>query len=516
VDDDHFDAYIFVGSIPEILDTYTTLTGKAHVPPAWSFGFWQSKISYSSAAETLEVVHRMRAEKLPFDVLHLDTFWYRRDWFCDLEFDPDRFPDPAAYLAELHGLGVKVSLWQLPYIPATSALFDELAAVGGFVMHRDGDIYDVGICYTPDWDGGRVGCIDFTNPAAVKVYQRRLSELFELGISAIKADFGEQAPVDGVYWDGTPGSKAHNVYPLLYNKTVAEVTHRSTGDWLIWARSAYAGSQRYPLHWGGDPSVRWDNLLANVSGGLSLGLSGFSFWSMDIGGFVGEPDDQLLIRWLQAGLFLSHSRIHGFGNRELYGRGATTGIARGLLNLRYRLLPYILAQAESSAEAGLPLARALVVDYQDDPATWPIGDQWLLGPDLLVAPVVDPFGRRRVYLPSGGWEHWFTGVRFDGGQWIDVESPIEEFPLYQRLGSVVPLGPVVAHVGERPTDRLELRVRLGDEVHELRTRAVVDGSTVGIELSPNGNLVVTGLGRRVRLDVNRLDPAASGTVTQID
>jgi alpha-D-xyloside xylohydrolase len=492
IDDDFLDAFVFVGDVRQVLDAYTDLTGRPNVPPDWSFGFWQSKISYSSATETLEIAERMRSEDLPFDVLHVDTHWFRRDWICDLEFDPERFPDPAGYLDAMAAKGVKVSLWQLPYIPEGSALFKELEAVDGFVRREDGDLYDIGLCYSPEWEGGRVGCIDFTNPDAVDVYQRRLGELLDLGVGAIKVDFGEQAPLDGVYHDGTPGHRMHNRYPLLYNQAVAEVTHDRTGEWIVWARSAFAGSQRYPLHWGGDSSARWDNLVANVGGGLSLGLCGFPFWSMDIGGFFGEPDDHLLVRWLQAGLFLSHSRIHGFGNRELYGRGATTDMARDLLHLRYRLLPYLLGQAHRAAEASVPLARPLVVDHPDDPTTWHIGDQWLLGDDLLVAPVTTPDGQRRVYLPDGEWVHWFTGETHRGRTWLTTHSPIEHFPLYQRVASLVPLGPVMPHVRARPTDVLSLRVGAPSATHDWQGVARVDGTTVTLTTTRRDPTVVVG------------------------
>ncbi|MFN7148239.1 MAG: TIM-barrel domain-containing protein [Microthrixaceae bacterium] len=494
VDDDWFDAFVFVGDVRQVLGAYTELTGRPNVPPDWSFGFWQSKISYSSAAETLEVAERMRAAELPFDVLHLDTHWFRSDWYCDLEFDPTRFPDPEGYLRAMAAMGVKVSLWQLPYIPEGSALFDELAAVDGFVRREDGSLYDIGLCYSPDWTGGQVGCIDFSNPAAVQVHQRWLGRLFDLGARAIKVDFGEQAPLDGVYHDGTPGHRMHNRYPLLYNQAVAEATHAATGEWIIWARAAFAGSQRYPLHWGGDSSARWDNLFADVGGGLSLGLCGFPFWSMDIGGFLGEPDDDLLIRWLQAGLFLSHSRIHGFGDRELYDRGATTDVARDLLQLRYRLLPYLLGQAHLCATQGVPLARALVVDHPDDPSTWHLGNQWLLGDDLLVAPVADPDGRRRVYLPEGEWVHWFTGEAHRGPRWITTHSPLEQFPLYQRAGSLIPLAPVMAHVGERPVDVLTLRIGDPSAVFDWTGVARVDGEAVTISTArPDDGVVVAGL-----------------------
>lgn len=459
IEDDHLDQYVFVGDPKTILDRYTTLTGKAHVPPRWSFGWWQSKISYSSAAEALDIVRRYRAADLPLDVLHLDTHWYAEDWRCDLEFDAERFPDPAGFLAEMADLGVKVSLWQLPYIPEGSTLFDEIDEVGGFVGHPDGGLYDIGLCYSPGFEG-RVGCIDFTNPDGVAVYQRHLRRLHDLGAAAIKADFGEEAPLDGVYHDGTPGHLAHNEYPLLYNRAVAEATHDATGEWIIWARSAWAGSQRYPLHWGGDSSSNWDNLGPQLAAGLSMGASGFSFWSQDIGGFVAQGDvgGDLLVRWIQAGLLLSHARIHGTGTRELDTLPPDTLAAiRPALELRYRLLPYLIGEAQRSAEAGLPMARPLVVELPDDPTTWHIDDQWLLGEHLLVAPILDPSGRRRAYLPEGRWLDWWTDEIVEGQRWIDVDRPIDQVPLWIRDGGVVALGPALGHVDERSTDHLTLR-----------------------------------------------------------
>ncbi len=458
VEDDFLDYYLFVGSPKEILARYTDLTGRSAMPPRWSFGFWQSKISYSSAEEALEVVRKNREHAIPTDVLHLDTHWFRDDWRCDLEFDPERFPDPSAFTKEMGELGAKVSLWQLPYIPEGSTLFDDLLAVNGFVETADGGLYDVGLCYTPGFSG-RVGCIDFTNPEAVRVYQSHLRRLFDLGARVIKADFGEQAPLDGVYHDGTPGHRMHNLYPLLYNRAVAEVTEQATGESILWARSAWAGSQRYPLHWGGDSSANWHNLGPQIAGGLSLGLSGFPFWSMDIGGFVGEASGPLLVRWMQAGVFFSHPRIHGSGDRELWKRDPETlRICRDYVQIHYRLLPYLWATARDSIERALPVSRALVLEFPDDPTTRSIGDQWLVGDALLVAPILDETGRRRVYLPEGGWTDWWTGERTEGPRWISVAADLATLPLWLRDGAAIPLGPVMDHVDQRPLDSLTLRI----------------------------------------------------------
>ena len=481
IEDDELDQFVFIGSPKQILDRYTTLTGKAHMPPRWSFGWWQSKISYRSADEVLDVARRQRAAGLPIDVVHLDTHWFREDWRNDLEFDPERFPDPAAFLAELRSMGVHVCVWQLPYIPEGSALFDELTAADAFVRTADGrEMYDVRICYTPGFRG-RVGIIDFTNPAAVDVYTEHLRRLHDLGVAVIKVDFGEQAPLDGTYHDGTPGTRVHNLYPLLYNRAVAEATHGATGHWIIWARSAWAGSQRYPLHWGGDSSPNWDNLAPQLAGGLSLGCCGFTFWSQDIGGFLRETGGELLIRWLQASLFMSHTRIHGVGTRELADhRGEVLRIGREFLELRYRLLPYLLGEARRSAAAGLPLMRALVIEFPDDPNTWHIDDQWLLGEHLLVAPMLEPGTRRRVYLPPGRWADWWTGDVLDGTQWIAVDVPLDRIPLYVRDGGAVGLGRAGAWVGDLPTERLDLRAGAPTDERAGATGVLdIDGAIVG-------------------------------------
>jgi alpha-D-xyloside xylohydrolase len=510
VEDDFLDYYIILGDLKQVLDRYTDITGKGALPPKWSFGYWQSKISYSSADETLQIVRDFRAADVPVDVIHLDTFWFREDWRCDLEFDPERFPDPAGYMSEMADLGVKVSLWQLPYIPEGSALYDELAAAGGFVRTEDGDIYDIGVCLTPGFNG-RVGCIDFTNPAGVEVYKRHLRRLFEMGARVIKVDFGEQAPLDGVYHDGTPGHRAHNLYPLLYNEAVAEVTRECTGENIIWARSTWAGSQRYPVHWGGDSTPNWHNIAPQMAGGLSFGLSGFQFWSQDIGGFIGMTDGDLLVRWFQAGMFNSHSRIHGAGTRELTAFGGDVlNICRDFLHLRYALLPYIYAQAATCVERSLPMMRPLALEFQHDPTTWPIYDQWLFGDSLLVAPIMDPSGRRRVYMPDGRWTDWWTGQRLEGRRWIDVEVPLERMPLYMREGAVIPIGPRMLHVGERPTDSITLRVAPltsdGERVHGVALDHGFAQSRYQARAGRHEVVVTGGGGVRFSLDVSGSEP----------
>jgi alpha-D-xyloside xylohydrolase len=458
VDDPFLDYFFIAGSIKDVLAGYTRLTGRPQVPPAWTFGYWQSKISYKSAEEVLEIARQMRAHQIPCDVIHLDTFWFKEDWYCDLEFDPVRFPDPEGFFKQLKDLGIRVSLWQLPYIPEGSAYFEELKAVDGFVKTKDGAIYDSKTCFTPGFKGV-VGIIDFTNPKAVAVFQARVRRLLELGASVIKTDFGEFAPVDGVYHNGTLGRRMHNLYPLLYNKAAFEVTQAVTGEGVVWARSAWAGSQRYPLHWGGDSSPNFHNIIPQLCGGLSLGLSGFAFWSQDIGGFCGTTDDLLLICWMQFGMFLSHSRIHGYGDRELHKFSAKVlEHCRDVIQLRYSLIPYILGSAVQSASQSLPMARALVIEFQEDPTTWGIGDEYLFGDSFLVAPIFTADGFRRIYLPEGEWTSWWTGTRERGLRWIDAQWPLDQFPLYLRDGALVPTCAVSNYVGEVPLKKLKVKV----------------------------------------------------------
>ncbi len=275
--DDELDLFVFFGTPKEILDAYTTLTGKAAMPPLWSFGLWMSRITYSTEDQVREVAAKLRQNRIPSDVIHLDTGWFETDWRCDYEFSTSRFKDPQKMIADLKKNGFHISLWQLPYFVPKNKLFPEIIEKGLFVRNNKGGL--------PEEDA----ILDFSNPAAVAWYQEKIGNLLRMGVGAIKVDFGEAAPHNGLYASGRTGFYEHNLYPLRYNKTVADITRQVTGENIIWARSAWAGSQRYPLHWGGDAENTDVGMAGTLRGGLSFGLSGFSFWSHDIGGFVQRP-----------------------------------------------------------------------------------------------------------------------------------------------------------------------------------------------------------------------------------
>lgn len=479
--DDFVDYYVFTGDIKTIIDTYTDLTGKSPMPPKWSFGYWQSKISYESAEEGLEIVKSLRKADFPCDVIHFDTNWFEENWKCDWEFSKERFPDPEGWMKELLDLGVKVSVWQLPYVRGGTRAFDEIASVDGFVKNKDGEIYDI---RTLDIMARRpevIGIIDFTNPKAVLVYQELLRRLYKLGVRVIKTDFGEAAPEDGVYYDGTSGKDMHNLYPLLYNKVAFEVTKEFFGEGIVWGRAAYAGNQRYPLYWGGDNSPNLNNIVPQLAGGLSLGFSGFTFWSQDVGGFMGDTNDNLLIRWMQFSILMSHIRIHGEGTRELYKfSDKCQDICRKYLKLRYRMLPYIWGTSEACCRSGLPVTRALVIDYQDDPNVWNIEDQYMSGDSFMVAPIYTEDNKRMVYFPKGVWTDWNTGEKITGGCWKEIYADLDTLPLYVKEGAIIPLCPEMNYVGEKEIDEIELRIFPFERDVESKFSIVTDKESIDV------------------------------------
>ncbi len=427
IGDDDLDLFIFIGTPKEILDAYTDLTGKSPVPPLWSFGLWMSRITYFSEREVREVAARLRKLKIPSDVIHIDTGWFEVDWQNDFQFAASRFDDPRAMMRDLKDIGFQISLWQLPYFSPGNSLFEEIVAEGYAVTDAKGNIHN------------EDAIIDFSNPRAIAWYRGHMQNLLELGVAAIKVDFGEAAPLRGLYASGRSGFYEHNLYPLRYNKVVADITREVKGENIIWARSAWAGSQRYPVHWGGDAANTSTAMLSTLRGGLSLGLSGFSFWSHDIGGFPSETPEELYRRWLPFGILSSHSRTHGNPPKEpwYFGEDFTTAF-RESVELKYRLMPYVYAQATHCSRNGLPFVRALFIEYPDDPGSWLIEDQYLFGSDILIAPLFESNTTERdVYLPPGIWIDYQTGRSYPGG-WHRIEQGSIPVIMLVRDGTALP------------------------------------------------------------------------------
>ena len=425
--DDEADIFVFLGPPKDVLDEYTKLTGKAPMPPLWSFGLWMSRISYFSEDETRAVAAKLRANRIPSDVIHLDTGWFETDWRTDYEFSKTRFKDPAKMIADLKKDGFDISLWQLPYFVPKNRLFPEILEKDLFVHDGKGKLpYDDAV-------------LDFSNPATIQWYRDKIAGLLRLGVGAIKVDFGEAAPLAGMYHSGRSGFYEHNLYPLRYNKVVAEVTKEVTGENIIWARSAWAGSQRYPIHWGGDAGKMDIGMPASLRGGLSLGLSGFTFWSHDIGGFFGDKAEDVYHRWVPFGMLTSHTRSHGQPPKEPweFSPGFLADY-RKAAEMKYRLMPYIYAQAKDSSERGLPMLRALFVEYPDDPGSWLVEDEYLLGSDILVAPLLETgMTARAVYLPPGKWIDYQTAKVYAGG-WQQIAAGALPVIVLVRDGAVLP------------------------------------------------------------------------------
>jgi alpha-D-xyloside xylohydrolase len=447
--------FIGGGSVERVLYHYRCLTGFPQDVPLWSYGTWMSRMTYFSEQEVRAVGDRLRQEGFPCDVLHLDTGWFAKDWVCEWEFSAERFPEPEAFMRDMREQGYRITLWQTPEIGKGNKLL-ELAREkrylaprkpGTAIVDHDYSIQDI------------AGQIDFSNPEAVAWYQGLLERLLKMGAAAIKTDFGETVDADGDYY-GLPAEKLHNLYPLLYQKAAYEITERTTGEGIIWARSSWAGCQRYPVHWGGDAACSWDGLAGSIRGGLHLGLSGFAFWSHDVPGFHGvpnfmnsRPSDDLYVRWTQVGVFTSHLRYHGANPREPYEYPAVADIVRRWLRLRYALIPYLVDQGRKAIQGGLPVFRALVFHHEDDPTCWHIDDQYYLGDAFLVAPVMNATGIRDVYLPEGAWVDLWSGTRLAGPCWLkNVRSVLEHMPVYARYGAAVPVYPHLV----QSTDDLDL------------------------------------------------------------
>ena len=453
--DETMDFFIFFGEPKDVLNAYTDVTGKSPMLPLWTFGTWMSRITYFSQEEGLDIARKLRANKIPSDVIHFDTGWFGVDWQCDYEFAKDRFKDPVAMLKSMKKDGFHTCLWQLPYFTPKNRYFRELVDGGMAVHNGNGTLsYEDAV-------------LDLSNPKTVAWYQGKIANLIKQGVSAIKCDFGEAAPYDGIYASGKTGFYEHNLYPLRYNKALWQAVRDNTPDHegVIWARSAWAGSQRYPLHWGGDAAtneIGSVGMLGDLRGGLSFGLSGFSFWSHDMGGFVTKSPDDLYRRWLPFGFLSSHTRAHGAPPTEpwLISESFTKAF-RQSAEMKYKLMPYVYAQAKDCSERGLSMVRALLVEFPDDPGAWFVEDEYMFGSQILVAPMLETGKSRTVYLPRGKWIDYQTGKVYEGGY---QTIPTAEIPcvILVKDGSLIPHVPVAQNTGDIKWDKVELKAYKAD------------------------------------------------------
>nr|WP_319776607.1 alpha-xylosidase [uncultured Sphaerochaeta sp.] len=435
------DYYLIAGNTgKEVLGRYTRLSGRPALVPPWSFGLWLSTSFVTDYDE--KTVHHfidgMAQRKIPLQVFHFDCFWMREFQWVDFSWDSRQFPDPKAMLKGLHDRGLKVCVWINPYVAQKSAMFDEGMEQGYLVQKSDGSIWQ-----WDRWQAG-MGLVDFTNPEAVAWFRGKLEKLLDMGVDTFKTDFGERIPTEVVYYDGSDPVKMHNYYTYLYNEAVFSLLEekRGKGEALVFARSATVGGQKFPVHWGGDCSATYESMAESLRGGLSLSLSGFGYWSHDIGGFEQTATPDLFKRWVAFGLLSSHSRLHGNESYRVpwdFGEEACD-VLRFFVELKCSLMPYLYAMANKTHQEGLPMMRSMMLEFPDDPVCIYLDRQYLLGESLLVAPLLNDRSTASYYLPEGRWTHLLSGEEVTGGRYFKETYDYFSLPLFARPNSLIPIG----------------------------------------------------------------------------
>ncbi|MEI3599244.1 MULTISPECIES: alpha-xylosidase [unclassified Oceanobacillus] len=441
VEGEELDYYMINGpSLKEVLGNYTELTGKPALPPAWSFGLWLST-SFTTNYDEQTVNHfvdEMINRDIPLSVFHFDCFWMKEFEWSSFEWDENVFPDPAGMLRRLKEKGLKISIWINPYIAQKSKIFDEAVSKGYLLKKPNGDVWQWDL-----WQAG-MGIVDFTNPDACEWYTGKLKKLLDIGVDSFKTDFGERIPMDVVYADGSDPKKMRNYYSYKYNQIVFDLLRREKGEneAAVFARSATAGGQKFPVHWGGDNEGTYESMAESLRGGLSLTMSGFGYWSHDIGGFETFATPDLFKRWVAFGLLSSHSRLHGSHTYRVpweYDEESVT-VTSHFTKLKNKLMPYIFNASVENSKTGIPVMRSMVLEFKDDPATHTLDTQYMLGDSILVAPIFNEEHIGRYYLPKGKWTHLLSGKAVNGGEWKSEKYDYMSLPLYVRENTIIPIG----------------------------------------------------------------------------
>ncbi|WP_059052023.1 alpha-xylosidase [Paenibacillus senegalimassiliensis] len=498
----------------EVLNKYTALTGKPSLPPAWSFGLWltTSFTTNYDEATVNSFVDGMAERDLPLHVFHFDCFWMREFHWTDFKWDERVFPDPVGMLKRLKEKGLKICVWINPYIGQRSRLFEEGKANGYLVKKANGDVWQWNM-----WQPG-MALVDFTNPAACEWFAGYLREMVDMGVDSFKTDFGERIPTDVVYHDGSDPVKMHNYYTYLYNKVVFEALEEKVGknQAALFARSATVGGQKFPVHWGGDCYADYESMAESLRGGLSLGLSGFGFWSHDIGGFENTAPAHVFKRWLAFGLLSSHSRLHGSSSYRVpwvYDDEAVD-VTRFFTKLKCSLMPYMFDTAVQATEQGVPTMRAMFLEFPNDPGSETLDRQYMLGDSILVAPVFSEHGEVTYYLPEGTWTHLLTGKAVQGGKWYKEKYDFFGLPLFVRENSILAKGANDNRPDYDFADGVELGLyQIQDGATVSRTVRNIEGeSELQVSVSRNGNTVklsAEGAGKPFQVALHGLGEASS-------
>lgn len=494
---------IFRGPTPkDVLGRLTALTGRPALPPAWSFGLWLTT-SFTTSYDEATVnrfIDGMQQRKLPLHVFHFDCFWMREFDWCSFEWDRRVFPDPRGMLERLHARGLKVCVWINPYIGQRSPLFAEGKARGFLLKKPNGDVWQ-----TDQWQPG-MAIVDFTNPDARTWYAGHLRRLLEMGVDAFKTDFGERIPTEVAYFDGSDPVRMHNHYAILYNETVFSLLEevRGRNEAVLFARSTHASGQRFPLHWGGDSKSTFASMAESLRGGLSLGLCGFGFWSHDIGGFEGLPPLTVYQRWVAFGLLSSHSRLHGSSSYRVpwnYDEAACD-VLRHFTEWKCRLMPYLFQESLAARDAGVPVMRAMMLEFPGDPACDSLDRQYMLGGKLLVAPVFSEDGTVDFFLPEGRWTHLFSGEVHTGPRWHRAHYDLLSLGVFVRPGTVLPIGAS----DQRPD--YDFAAGITFRVYELDDGKSARAAVPALDGTPAIAVTVRRDGQQIQVSLEGAPPAA--------
>ena len=483
-------------TMKEVLERYTSLTGKPSLPPQWTFGLWLSTSFTTNYDEktVMSFIDGMEERGIPLQVFHFDCFWMKDFHWSDFVWDSRVFPDPKGMLSRIKEKGLKVCVWINSYIAQESCLFAEGMEKGYFVKRKNGDVWQ--------WDMWQPGMalVDFTNPAACKWFQDKLEVLLDMGVDCFKTDFGERIPTeDVVYYDGSDPVKMHNYYTYLYNKTVYELLQRKRGkdDAVLFARSATAGGQKFPVHWGGDCWSNYEAMAESMRGGLSLTMSGFGYWSHDIGGFEDTSTPDVYKRWAAFGLLSTHSRFHGSTSYRVpwaYDDEAVD-VVRFFTKLKLSLTPYLYSSAVRTSRTGVPMMRSMVLEFENDPVCQYLDRQYMLGDSLLVAPIFNDRGEAYYYLPEGTWTNYLTGETVEGGVWRKEHHDYMSIPLWARENTILPVNYGLKHAADSYKEGLELKV-IGlkdqaettvyeDQKEILQVSVAKDGGKISVKAAGN-------------------------------
>ncbi|MBO4927971.1 MAG: alpha-xylosidase [Clostridiales bacterium] len=446
--------YILIGgaSMKHVLDIYSEMIGRASMPPAWSFGSWLSAPHLEQCNEDtiLDLVEKVKSMNMPFSVIHIGPFWMKGFEWTSFLWDKERFPNPQQMIKTIHESGIRICLWISPYISQKSPLFQEGFDGNYFINLGNGDLWQT------DVNQPGAALLDFTNLVARAWYQKFLDDLVRMGVDAFHLDFGADAPVAAPqfghgamvsnvsYKNELDPVSMHNVYSQLYADAVFELLQRRGGqnNACILAHSGFIGSHKLPFMSLDNVETSYESMRATLQSGLSLSLSGFPYWSENIGGLSDECTPDLYMRWHQAAMFLPHAMLGGTNTFRVPWQYGTDAMNETLLFSKFKLglMPYIFSSAVESSTLGVPMTRPMVLEFPDDPNTATLDQQYMFGPSLLVAPITSEDGVVRYYVPSGTWTNLMTRERIEGPIWKNEQHNYDTMPILARPGTILVAG----------------------------------------------------------------------------